>query len=397
MTSSDVIVCVVTVIAVVLVGCLLIGFLWYRNKYGRVIKVSNAPPPKWYIRWTILFFKSILLELVSLVFTIFSIVGLETSDWKQLNIAPARISFYIFNVALKYLLLIANVVIENYFEEWPTQVAIKLRIRPDWMETLEGLIFVPCLLIDGVLLNAEYFLGSVGDVVDYDSVAMTLLDTLLFTKATVFALTDLHSERGRCVYDLIAIAYGMASYAYSMTLVFLFLSIHVDAVSSTGMAVTDSMAVVLVCILTHSYVSAYSSMVRQGIIALDRALKHTQFRVRQLRAFIVYFSGHWFWRLVTLLVYLFVLFIYIAVFVIAPTVSLSGRREGVLKGWILANLVLVLTGNCFYFVNLLFNVLKRMGAMFGWRYPFCLANVSAALSQAGVSINLDAHQRVGRI
>ena len=246
-------------------------------------------------------------------------------------------------------------------------------------------------------VNAEYFLGDTGDLVDYDSVVLTIVDSLLFTKAIMTQILRTHSENFKVQFDILAIAYAMVSFAFTMSCVVLFIIIHLNNIETEGMGVSWEMVVILINILIHPYLAAYSSMMRQGIIALDRALKGTQFRVPNLRAFIKYLSSGVFWRILNAVVYFVTFYVYLTIVIVAANVASDARDESLIKVLVTTSVITVIILDIFYFANFVYAIIKRMGGLAGWRHPFNCETYSSALSQAGVRINVDAHQRLGRV
>ena len=67
---------------------------------------------------------------------------------------------------------------------------------------------------------------------------------------------------------------------------YLLLAIHLAGIGEYGMRFRPVMALLFVNVMSHGYVSAYTSSTRQSMVALDRALKGVRGRLDQLYVFI---------------------------------------------------------------------------------------------------------------
>lgn len=59
------------------------------------------------------------------------------------------------------------------------------------------LIFLPTVMLDGVMINVEWFLSNhtdLGDVFDYDSVALLVLDIFLYIKLFINVAQETNTE-----------------------------------------------------------------------------------------------------------------------------------------------------------------------------------------------------------
>jgi len=360
----------VVVLLLALGGFLL--FLWLRNRYLRSLKTykqkSEEKLTGWKL-WVKIFFQFILIELISLVFTIVGIISLEQrteAEWRGLDIGAIRIAFYVINVGLKYLLLIAGYLLEYKFTNIKMRITVYLGLRPDWLELLEGFVFIPSVIIDGFLVNAEFFVNDTGDLFDYDSIVLLVLDTILYIKFVIMFTLQLHRAEPVgywWTYHVLAIMYSLLMFIYNLTVIFLLVLVHLNAIEESGMDVTVDMWLLIFNVVVHQYLSSYSSMVNQGITTLHRGFKQMpKLEAKQIRIFLIYFREVWYMMLINVVVYAVTYYMYAVVWLITARVATSIRDEVVLKIGIYMVLVLANVLNGFFMVNLIYGTLKRIGS-----------------------------------
>jgi hypothetical protein len=203
-----------------------------------------------------------------------------------------KYAFYVFT-ALKYLLFVLLIWLERN-EQARHNITYRFGLRADWPELLDGFIFIPSIIIDGLVTNAEYYLGDVGDLFDYDSVVLLAIDTALYIKLFVTIILRVHSDEvgpDTYRYHIKGIFYSVINLCYNVGMIYIFVFVHLAGIDSTGMRMTNNMWIVLLNVLLHSIVSAYTSMMVQGITSTDRALKTApKARVKQLILYIKYFQ-----------------------------------------------------------------------------------------------------------
>ena len=66
------------------------------------------------------------------------------------------------------------------------EITKAFKLPSTWITILEGIIFLPLIMIDGMIINGEYVLGDIGDLFPYDSVVLMCIDTALYVKLQVF-------------------------------------------------------------------------------------------------------------------------------------------------------------------------------------------------------------------
>eukprot|EP00457_Paulinella_chromatophora_P008107 gb/GEZN01008134.1/.p1 GENE.gb/GEZN01008134.1/~~gb/GEZN01008134.1/.p1 ORF type:complete len:406 (+),score=-12.26 gb/GEZN01008134.1/:223-1440(+) len=388
----------------VLAGLIGIGWMHYINTHGQVVKTEHPEGTPRTIKEKIVWFvKHLLIEVIALVFTIFGIVGLETNRWGSLDMQGIRIAFFVFT-AVKYCLVIAVL----YMEHWETRVpglrervSYNLHIRIDWPEISEALIFIPMILIDGLIINAEYTLGDIGDIFPYDGVILIVLDVLMYVKMMLFFILKVWTEDYTYAYDIKNIVFSCLSFLYTLFLIFLVVVVHLNEVFVTGMAPTRNFGIALCAALTHFYISSYSSMIAQNILFLDKLLKKgdQQARLNQLLIFIKYFRHNDpLWILINIACYGFTLYLYISVLAITGHLFSNRRPEVFIQACISTLLLFITILTAFFIANWVFAVLKRIGVFIGCRSPFdCTTYAQAVnliLSQCRANFVMDTAMQV---
>lgn len=119
-----------------------------------------------------------------------------------------------------------------------------------------------------MIINAEYSLANVGDIFPYDSVILIIIDTILYIKLTGFIILKIHSDPSSGFHHIPDIVFAFLSMIYTLSIMYLYIILHVNTVSSTGMSVTAPMGWTLFNAITHPFISSYSSMMAQGRISI---------------------------------------------------------------------------------------------------------------------------------
>jgi hypothetical protein len=127
-------------------------------------------------------------------------------------------------------------------------------------------------LLDGLIINAEYSVGGVGDLFPYDTVTIIIIDTTLWVKLTGETILRIHTDQRTGYHYISAIAFAFLSLAYTIAMIFFLIVIHASAVNNTGMKMTTEMIIVLLNALTHAYISSYSSMIAQSNVLLTEPI-----------------------------------------------------------------------------------------------------------------------------
>jgi len=405
---TNVIVAAVAAVVVVFTFLLFAGlfaYLHYRNKH--------PPPPEkkehhplWY-RVIEVFVKDFLLEIIGLVMTVYTILGFYQNDWGDLQMNQTFIAFYIF-MSLKYALLIVEVLLEYKFEEIDDKITYKLArigIRSDWKGLLHSLIFVPSVIIDGLMNNAEYYTGNNQNIFVDDGIIMIAIDTLIWLKLVVRLLLHQYSAGGKPPYYLKHFAYALVIHFFSLLLVLLLIFEHLRLIHVIGMNIGSQpvLLILLINALTHSYVCSFSSMMASQIVALDRALRGSKARIKQLKLFIRFLQRSIVGVLSTLIVMGYSLYIYISVWVVLVSITYDNfRSESAIQGAIFAVIIVMYIFNAFFTINYGYAFAKRLGGYLSWRSPFpnCStysAAINGILSQCSANFGLDERgQIVGR-
>eukprot|EP01112_Ceratiomyxa_fruticulosa_P009638 TRINITY_DN2522_c0_g1_i2.p1 TRINITY_DN2522_c0_g1~~TRINITY_DN2522_c0_g1_i2.p1 ORF type:complete len:319 (-),score=55.91 TRINITY_DN2522_c0_g1_i2:44-1000(-) len=310
---------------------------------------------------------------------------------------PISIAFYVF-AALKYALLVFEILTEYFFEELDEKITIKLYrlgIRSDWNSILSAVIFIPSIVIDGMLLNAER-LTSIGaaNFFDGDQIILTIIDTLLWIKLCVRLILNLHSNKGRPPFHIKGFFYDLINFIFTLILLLLYILVHLDTISRTGMAVTPQMAIVLVNALTHTYICAYTSMMAHGILALDRALKGSKARIKQLKLFIRYLRHAPIPIIFTLGFFAYTGYVYASLWIVSISIAAGVQNPGALQGAIYTVVIVLDVFLAFYCLNGYIAFMRRMGGYFGWRRPLpdCskyAEQINTILGQCSANFRMD--------
>jgi len=238
----------------------------------------------------IFIFKYVLLDfIIGPINTIYQIKGFEQNNWSKANLHMKNIetAFYVFTF-LKYMFLIMIVLMEHKFHHLHTRIQ-NLTRRPDWEEIVASILFIPLIIIDGFCINAEHTIGQNGNVFHYDSIILVLIDSALWYKTVMIMVLDNDSRDGKYQYDLIAVTLSMLTILYTLLLIYVLIIIQLKNIPKVGMGMTENSYIVLLSMLTHPYVSSYTSMVSSSIVALDKAFrKNANLRLQQIKNYIYY-------------------------------------------------------------------------------------------------------------
>jgi len=400
----------VIVVVVFLGFFIFLYYLHYRNSHPKPIPEHKIP--KW-IKYTKIFIGSFALELFGMASTAYEIYSFKTNNWEGLDVAPIQIAFYIFQ-AIKYVMLFFFIFLEHFDEELDDKITYKfarIGVRSDWKGIIEGLIFVPCVIIDGMLLNAEFYIADLGNFFSGDGVIMITIDVILWIKLCTQLLLNQYSAKGRPPYLVKLFAYALIIFFYSVLLVFLFLLEHLQNLQRTkSMQLTPLMINTLICALTHSYVCSYTSMMFPGIMVLDRALRGSKARVRQLKVFIRFLQLHPIAILFTIGFHAYTWYIYLIIIYVSLqdviTVTADSSDFDYLQGATFAVMILVDIWTIFFFINLGFAGLRRLGGYLDihfriWRFSFpdCSAyatEINSILGQCAANFRINNRGQITR-
>jgi len=283
-------------------------------------------------------------------------------------------------------------------------------LPPNWAELAASWIFIPAILIDGILYDCDHYLYgiSAGDFLPYDSVAMMALDTLLFIK---FGCIDtLEAYQINYVYKIRSIFYAGCEFIYSIVLVFLFIFIVAIDLQQTGqISVSVSGILVIIVALLHPVFCRFTSMCVQGIKSVNNSKRIRSAPKVRLAALNFYVRWFWFHPVVLLLNLAFygaTFYLYISIWGItgylAPQVEDPAIiPEVFLQGCLLALLILSNIFTVFYMVNLAYALLKRLGTFlskccgFNCAFPFDCSTYAKAMNQGlqecGASFRMNVH------
>jgi len=384
---------------------LFLGYLHYRNSHTKPAPLEEVKRSK-FVKYARIFIFDICLELIGFAFTVLEAIQIETYNWQNLNMAEIRVAFYLFQ-SLKYCLFIFCIYTEHFNEELDDKITFRLArlgIRADWKEILESLIFIPVVVIDGMLLNAELYTGDYGAVFTWDGIILFAIDLILWIKLCMRLLLAQYSSRGNPPYQVKWFSYALIVFFFSVFLVLLYIIVHLVAIRSTGMAVTPTMIIVLINALTHTYMCTYCAMMSPGIIMLDKALRGSEARIQQLKLFIRFLRIAPLPIFVTIAFFGYSAYMYASILTVSLYATFSLGENEVLQGLIYTVTILVDIWTCFFIANLAYALLKRIGGYFNIRrkfivftFPDCTSysqQINAILGQCSANFRLDTRGQI---
>jgi len=267
------------------------------------------------------------------------------------------------------------------------------------------LIFIPNVVIDGMLMNAEYYLSDFGTFFNSDGLIMCAFDCVLWIKLCLRLLLRQYSANGRPPYQIPQFIYAVLIFFYSVWMVFLYICVHQRYITTTGMSISNhsDMLILLINALTHTYVCSYTSMMSPGIIMLDKALRGSDARVKQLKIFIRYLRVSPLPIIITLGFFAYTSYVYASILTISLQTSIGFNENEEIKGLIYTICILNDIWTCFFIVNLAYGFFKRMGGYLGIRpicgipFPDCTSysqQINAILSQCTANFRLDTRGQI---
>eukprot|EP00026_Physarum_polycephalum_P009464 Phypoly_transcript_09589.p1 GENE.Phypoly_transcript_09589~~Phypoly_transcript_09589.p1 ORF type:complete len:411 (+),score=36.61 Phypoly_transcript_09589:145-1377(+) len=398
--------CLVIILFFAFVG-LALFYLHWRNSHVEPEQIQKIDRSR-AVKITLFILKDVVLEAIGFAFFIVAIISFQNkAKWRSLNMHAIEISFYFFQ-GLKYAMLVFSVVSEHY-EELDDKITHKLArfgVRADWKELLEGLIFIPSVIIDGMIVNAEFYVGDDGDAFNGDGIVMLVIDLILWIKLCTTLLLHQYSAKGNPPYQVKEFAYALVIFFYSVLLVFFFIVEHQRVISISKMNLTPTLEIILVNALTHAYVCSYTSMMAQGIIMFDKALRGSQARITQLQLFIRYLSIRPIPILLTLGLFAYTMWVYISVWIYTMVGHRNLANQQTTEGLIRAVYIMVQIFTTFMCANVLYALLKRFGGyfniqiqVFGLKFPDCSSyaeKINTILGQCTANFRLDHRGQVAR-
>jgi len=309
------------------------------------------------------------------------------------------IAFYVF-FPLKYVLII-YVILEDEVvavKNFSIRVANTGWVPPNWAELAEAWVFVPAIIVDGIFYNCEYdlYATNAGDFSPYDSLAMMMLDTVLFIK---FGIIDaLKSYTIHYRYKVIAIFYAMCEFLYTLCLIFVVIFIDLlDVLETQTTTPSTDFILVLVVALLHPIVSRFTSMCLQGIKSANSSRQLRAAPKARIAALNFYVRWFWFHPLMLILnmaIYGGTFYLYISIYFVTAHLQprIQARSEAFIQGFLIGLLILVNIFTVFYMVNLSYAILKRMGTFFrkccGCACPaFCCGKITLDCSSYAKAMN----------
>jgi len=412
----------VTVLTFLVIGlfffsiAVFLGYLHWRNAHAKPQQIQKIRSRKVEILLFIL--KEVVLELIGLACFIISVISFQNkSKWGNLDMGSIEIAFYVFQ-GLKYFLLVFSLISEHY-EELDDLITTKLArvgVRADWKELIEGFIFIPSVVIDGMLINAEFYVNDNGEAFNGDGILLCAIDTILWVKLCMKLLLHQYSAKGNPPYQVKEYAYALVIFFYTVLLVFFFIVEHQRVISWSGMTLTTPLEIILINALTHHYVCSYSSMMAQGILMFDKALRGSTARITQLKLFISYLSFTPIGIIFTLFFLGYTMWVYISIWIYTMNGHLNLGNMDTIEGLIRAVYIMVQIFTTFFCANLAYALLKRCGGYFNiqveiqlpvvvhgryttLKFPDCSTyaeKINLILGQCSANFRLDSRGQVSR-
>jgi len=267
-------------------------------------------------------------------------------------------------------------------------------------------IFIPALMCDGVLWNADHYnYGTqAGDIIPYDTIALMAFDTILFVKFGIIDTLEAYQLNYR--YKIRAIFYSGCEFIYSIILVFLFIFVNaVDLKNSGSIALSTSAIFVIVVAVAHPLFCRFTSMCLQGIKSVNvskRIRAAPKARFTALNAYVRWFWFHPAMLLLNVFIYGATFFLYISIYGVSGALQSrvsAADVEPFLQGALLGLIILSLIFTVFYMINLAFALLKRLGTFLTkccgcpCKYPFDCSTyakaMNAGLQECGASFRMN--------
>jgi len=280
-------------------------------------------------------------------------------------------------------------------------------VPSNWAELAEAWVFIPAIIVDGIFYNCEYVLyaTSAGDFSPYDSLAMMMLDTVLFIK---FGITDtLKAYTHGYRYKVIAIYYSMIEFLYTLCLIFVAIFIDLlDVLETNSPAPSSDFILVIVVALLHPIISRFTSMCLQGIKATNSSKQlraAPKARIAALNFYVRWFWFHPLMLILNLAIYGVTFYLYISIWFVTAHLQprIQARAEAFIQGFLIGLLILVNIFTVFYMINLSYAILKRAGTFFSKccgcpsKYPFDCSTYAKAmnrgLEECQASFRMNAH------
>jgi len=304
------------------------------------------------------------------------------------------VCYFVFNI-LKWILVIFNIVAEEVHavEHFVLRVAETGWVPGDWPELAESIIFIPCLLLDGILLNCDWVAqADIGNLFNYDGLVIITFDVILFLKREFAVIIKTYKINYR--YKVLSIFYAGCDVLYQLYMVFLFLVLQLQYMASsrdTGINTQQNLVITLLIACAHPVFSRYTSMCNQGIKAISsnkRLREAPKVRLTALNLYIRWFWFHPIMLIFNLFVYGCVWFMYVVVYKITAQFFIDGqiRPEWFVQGSVIATFIVINVFTLFFMINLAYATLKRFGVFFA-RCFGCPCSFPADCSTYAKSMN----------
>jgi len=268
-------------------------------------------------------------------------------------------------------------------------------LPPNWAELAANWIFIPSILLDGILYNCKSYLHPTKGITGYWPVLLMSLDTILFLK---FGIIDtLEAYQINYIYKIRAIFYSFCEFMYTIVLIFLFIFINgVDINRSGTVNLSVSAILVLIVAILHPLICRFTSMALQGIKSVNNSKRIKSAPKVRLAALNLYVRWFWFHPLMLLLnaiVYGGTMYLYISIYTVSAIMQASVvgvDLDAILQGCLLAVIILANIFTVFYMINLAYALLKRLGTFFGkccgfncncWKFQFDCSTYAKAMNQ----------------
>lgn len=298
------------------------------------------------------------------------------------DVTPISVAFYVF-LSLKYVVVIFVLLIENVglYDLGPSdqehaivlryqKIGSTLKLPPTWITMVEGAVFMPMLMIEGMLNNGELWIqGNAGNFFDYDVVLLVVIDSILYLKLNLTYALEIFAPRPYSIKDVL---FALFNSVVTLTLTYLFITYHLTLFTSIrfDLAARPLVIVMMLLALIHNTLASFTSMLLQGIIFRCRALVGSELRVKMVNLYLRWFSGSIVWIIINVLAYITIFALYVIVYIVAVLMLTAATPDPGVSAMVLVVGILAIVVNTFLLLNLIYGILKRGGSYFG-RYFRC--------------------------
>jgi len=358
------------IIGAVIIGFVVLGiWLWWSNRHAEKKNTSHPHPV---LRFVKFFFQYLFIELLSIPFFVTGVLSMTNNGIEGTGVG---IAFFVFS-SLKYLIAIFVILMENVklynlnpidqekqIKYRYQSIGQKVYLPPGWITMLEGGIFIPLLIVEGMISNFEIRQCDIGDLFPYDMVVTVVIDAVFYVKLFLSFTLEIYRPRP---YQIPMVIYAMLQ--PFVTLCYTFLFVVYQLARDQGFNLSGLSIVMMVIALVHNTVASFSSMLLQGIEFRCRALFGSDLRIKLVNVYLNWFSGAWYYIILNVIAYGFCFAMYVIVYVIAADVLVYTNPDPGISALVYVVAIMTLIINTWLLLNYFYAVLKRAGSQWGSRF-----------------------------